>query len=160
MHKVEKWFTTGLLISRQRKNLLAKNAFKNPSTENCELYKKFRNMYNTVIRLSKKLFFEQELKKHQSNLKVTWDILKKAIRKSAANKNVISSIKINGEVISDAKLIANNFNVFLHLLRIQSLKRFTPLYGLQNTKLKTTNQNSHVRAHPLQLQNSKMLLVP
>ena len=27
MHKVEKWFTTGLLISRQRKNLLAKNAF-------------------------------------------------------------------------------------------------------------------------------------
>ena len=35
MHKVEKWFTTGLLISRQRKNLLAKNAFKNPSTENC-----------------------------------------------------------------------------------------------------------------------------
>ena len=40
MHKVEKWFTTGLLISRQRKNLLAKNAFKNPSTENCELYKK------------------------------------------------------------------------------------------------------------------------
>ena len=112
MHKVEKWFTTGLLISRQRKNLLAKNAFKNPSTENCEFYKKIRNMYNTVIRLSKKLFFEQELKKHQSNLKVTWDILKKAIRKSAANKNVISSIKINGEVISDAKLIANNFNVF------------------------------------------------
>ena len=72
---------------------------KNPSTENCNLYKKFRNMYNIVTRLSKKLFFEQELLKHQSNLKVTWDILKKAIRKNAANKNVISSIKVDGVIL-------------------------------------------------------------
>jgi hypothetical protein len=112
IHKLEPWFTNGLLISRRKKLYLGKCAARNPTENNLNLYKRYRNLYNTLIRASKKLYFESELEKHKNNLKVTWDIVRKAIRKTKSKNSFISNIKVNGVELSDPKAIANCFNIF------------------------------------------------
>jgi Reverse transcriptase (RNA-dependent DNA polymerase) len=69
-------------------------------------------MYNTFIRASKKLYFETELEKHKSNLKITWELLRKAIGKNKLKKSSIQTINCNGNLIHDAKEIANSFNLY------------------------------------------------
>jgi Reverse transcriptase (RNA-dependent DNA polymerase) len=112
IHKVEQWFTNGLLVSRRRKIFLAKCAVKVPSVENKSIYNCHRNVYNTVIRISKKLHFEKELEKHKSNLKMTWDLLRKAIRKTKIKKTQCNNVSFEGKLLSDPKEIADCFNTF------------------------------------------------
>jgi hypothetical protein len=112
IHKYEKWFTRGLLVSRRKKLYLANRAARFPTIENKSLYSNFRNVYNRVVKESKKLYFDNEFEKHKSNLKVTWDLLRKAMRKNRILKSSIQSININGSIIFEPKAIADHFNVF------------------------------------------------
>ena len=70
-HNIAKWMTKGILVSRNTKIKLAKNCLISPSLETSHKYKLFRNVYNTTIRGAKKLYYERELKKAQSDLKKT-----------------------------------------------------------------------------------------
>jgi hypothetical protein len=69
-------------------------------------------MYNRVVKESKKLYFDNEFEKHKSNLKVTWDLLRKAMRKNRILKSSIQSININESTIFEQKAIADHFNVY------------------------------------------------
>jgi hypothetical protein len=89
IHKYEKWFTRGLLVSRRKKLYLANRAVRFPTIENKSLYSTFRNVYNRVVKESKKLYFDNEFEKHKSNLKVTWDLLRKAMCKNRILKSSI-----------------------------------------------------------------------
>ena len=60
----------GLLISR------AKSV-----GENINKFKLFRNIYNETIRAAKKLYYEKQFSKFQSNLKKSWQLLYSAIDK-------------------------------------------------------------------------------
>ena len=53
--------SVGILISRKRKNYLSNISLKTPTTFNCAEFKKYRNLYNSVIRSAKKLYFEKQL---------------------------------------------------------------------------------------------------
>ena len=111
-HKIEPWITNGLLTSRRHKINLEKKHFANPSVASLEVLKKFRNLYNKVLRAAKKLYFEQELRANQSNLKKTWDLIKTAMNKKSDKSTNISSILLNNVIVSDPQLIANHFNDF------------------------------------------------
>ena len=67
--------TKGLLISRSKKLSLCKFSLKNPTDASITCYKKYRNLYAKTIIASKKLYFEQQLLKYQSDSKKTWKIL-------------------------------------------------------------------------------------
>ncbi len=67
IHKLEKWMTTGLMISRTVKNNLYKVS--NRTLVNEDAYKKYRNIYNSLIRSAKKLYYEKQFSKFQSNVK-------------------------------------------------------------------------------------------
>ena len=67
-------------------------------------------MYNGLIKLSKNMHYEAELKKHSNNIKVTWNIIRTAICKTKNTKAGISSIVVNGNTLSDPKTIANEVN--------------------------------------------------
>jgi Reverse transcriptase (RNA-dependent DNA polymerase) len=112
IHKLEKWFTGGMLISRRKKLFLGKLVAKEPTVDNKLVYSRYRNVYNTVLRASKKLYFERELEKHRTNLKVTWDTLRKATRKSKTKKFSINRINDKGHLIHQPKEIANFLNNF------------------------------------------------
>ena len=61
--------TGGLLISRKNKLSLHKLAVLNPSQENQEKYKKNRNLFNSLVRASKKLHYANELSTTKKNQK-------------------------------------------------------------------------------------------
>jgi hypothetical protein len=105
--------TNGLLISRRTKSKLYNISIRRPSAANTEKFRTFRNLYATVVRLSKKLYYQHELALYQSDSKKTWEILRKALNKSKKNgSNVIQSINCNGTSFSNPREIADKFNEF------------------------------------------------
>ena len=79
---------------------------------NHSTYKSYRNLYNRVLRSSKILYFETQLRLNQKNHKVTWKILNESLNRSSSKSSDIKEIKIHDEVISEPSLIANSFNSF------------------------------------------------
>jgi len=103
--------TAGLLISRNTKNKLHKIAVLNPDPMNVDKLKTYRNIYNATLRKSKRLYFEENLKANVKNPKKTWDLLKEAtVGKKTTNK--IEKISVNGNLISEPQVIAEEFNSF------------------------------------------------
>ncbi len=99
-HIKEPWMSKGLLISRIEKIRLASLAAKNPSQIFKSNYKKYRNIYNSLLRAGKKLYNERELGKNVSNLKKTWDLIKKATNMGCSSPDPLS------------KLIYDNIDIF------------------------------------------------
>ena len=112
VHGFHPWMTKGLLISRCKKISLCKSSIKHPSADTISIYKNYRNLYAKIIRASKKLFYEQQLVKYQSDCKKTWQILRKAINNSNKSTNSIKNIIVNGLSIDNPAMMANNFNKF------------------------------------------------
>ncbi len=112
-HKVDPWFTSGLLRSRREKIKLDKIATKSRSDLDITKYKTYRNLYNKVVRNAKKLYFNEQLSKHQSNMKKTWQLLRCAINKKSKNKEQsIPGIFHNNLIVTQPSKIADIFNDF------------------------------------------------
>ena len=101
-----------MLISRRTKIQLGKDFLASPSQAARLLYTSYRNLYNKLVKLSKKKYFESELAKNQNNLRSTWAILRKATRRDSNTRSQISSIIVANQTFTEEKDIANNFNVF------------------------------------------------
>jgi hypothetical protein len=125
-YKIEPWMTTGILNSRRTKLMLEKNHFKNPSAISLESYRKFRNLYNKVVKLSKKSYFENELKASQSNAKKSWDLIKKALRKPNCKTSTIMSLTVNNVTLTDPVDIANCFNEFFTSVAANIVNEINP----------------------------------
>jgi hypothetical protein len=79
---------------------------------NITKFKNYRNVYNKLIRLAKKLQYEKLFLKYQNNLKKTWQVLHEVIKKSNAKNCPIQQIVINNVPITDSLQMANSFNEF------------------------------------------------
>ena len=111
LHKISDFMTGGLLVSRKRKLELHKLAILNPSQVNLEKYKKFRNLFNSLVRASKKLHYNNQLSANKKNPKKLWDTLKTLT--SGGNSNTtLNKIEANGKIINDKKEMAEEFNSF------------------------------------------------
>ena len=109
IHKINDFMTRGLLISRKRKNELHKSYLIEPTPLKRDIYVNYRNTYNSLIRLSKKHYFEANLAKNKKNPKKTWEIYNEAVN---SKKNSVSIKEIfNGDKIIKGEMeIANEFN--------------------------------------------------
>jgi hypothetical protein len=72
-HKINNYMTTGLLVSRSKKLELCKISSKERTgtPQSFENYKKYGNTYNSLLRLSKKMYFDKNfeiVKKKQKNM--------------------------------------------------------------------------------------------
>jgi hypothetical protein len=110
-HKISGFMTNGLLISRRNKDDLYKKHITSPSQSNTDRYRSYRNLYNKLIRASKKLHIENQLKTNKKNPKKIWDILRE---NSMGKKNTekIERVMTAGGPVSDNQAIANEFNKF------------------------------------------------
>jgi len=112
-HRKEPWFTAGLLVSRRRKIRLDKIAARTRKHNDIANYKKFRNLYNTVVRAAKKIYYTKQLQTYQANMKKTWQILYSAInKKPKKSQSLLHSLKIGERVFSDPLTIASKLNEF------------------------------------------------
>ena len=125
-HKINPWMSSGILISRQKKINLCSLSIKNPTHSNIDAFKKYRNVFNSVVRASKKLYFETQLKNNSSNLKRTWQIINSAIKKPSKNCKNITEILIDGNLESDPKTVANYFNNFFRTAAVNIVNDINP----------------------------------
>ena len=111
IHKINHFMSKGLLISRQKKNELFKTSVSKRDTESIESYKIYRNIYNRLIKASKKLYYEDHLSRNKKNPKKIWELLTEV---SVGNKvtNKIERITVEGNSIEEPKQIAEHFNNF------------------------------------------------
>jgi len=109
-HKINDFMTTGLLTSRRTKNTLHKKSIFEPTLQNINKYKNYRNLFNTLLRKSKMHYFESNLNLHNKNPKKSWEILKEAIGKKTQSS--ISELSINGTLTNEPTAMANEFNNF------------------------------------------------
>ena len=88
LHKICNYMTQGLLVSRQSKIKLHKISIQSPNSSNIERHKKIWNLYNTVMRASKKMYFEKNLNLAKKNPKKSWQLIKEAIGDQKQSKNI------------------------------------------------------------------------
>jgi len=111
IHKKNKFMTKVLLISRTTKLNLHKTSILDPSPHNILKYKTYRNLFNKILRASKKEYFESGLLKAKKNPKKTWNIMKEALNINS-NPSKIQKILVNGNQTTEPHEIANCFNNF------------------------------------------------
>jgi hypothetical protein len=112
IHKVNQFMTKGLIKSRSVKLQLQKISINSPTLENVEKYKRYRNLFNKLVRIRKKEFTLDTLDKNRKNPKKTWEILKD-LTGTQKNTDKVTEIKIGDKLSQDPKLIAEEFNTFL-----------------------------------------------
>jgi hypothetical protein len=103
--------TQGLLISRRAKIDLLKKSMVDPMFFNCEKYKKYRNLYNKLIRVAKKDHVNEQLEINKKNPKKTWEILNEITGKQK-NNVYIQKICSEGVEYTNSTDKANAFNKF------------------------------------------------
>ena len=86
------WMTKCVLKSIKRKNKLYSKYLSDPNKINENLYKKYKNRLNHVIRLSKKKYYEQELITYKHDSKMMWktinEILSRKTKKKRTSKRI------------------------------------------------------------------------
>ena len=126
LNPIEPWMSRGILTSRKQKNHLSYTCLKNPTFANVSSFKKFRNLYNQVIRNAKKLYFEKQLQNNQKNLRKTWQILFSAIHKDNKKKIEISNLNVNGVNLDDPQEMACHFNKFFASIALKTVENINP----------------------------------
>ena len=112
IHKISNFMTKGLLISRKTKIHLLKSSLISPTTENKDSYKRYRNIYNTILRASKKFHIDDKLKRDAKNPKKIWDTLKEFTTGKTSNQEISKINSQQNVLITDPTLIAEEFNNF------------------------------------------------
>jgi Reverse transcriptase (RNA-dependent DNA polymerase) len=125
-HSIENWMSPGLLISRREKIRLFKLSAKVPSPRNIATFKNYRNIYNKLTKLAKKLYYEKQFLKFQSNLKKTWQLIYEVIKKSNSKNDPIQHIIVNNVSISDPRIMAESFNEFFSNVAVKIVNEIVP----------------------------------
>jgi hypothetical protein len=101
-----------ILISRIEKIRLCSLSLSDPSLVNIYRYKTYRDLYNKDIHAAKTNFKKKNLLNINPIKKNTWRTIKTAINKDKGKTPEILSHKINENIISDPKHLADLFNEF------------------------------------------------
>ena len=111
IHKCNNYLTNGLLISRQTKLELCKKATKERTNDSVQKYKTYRNLFNKLLRISKKMYFDSNFNINKKNPKKTWQLLKEAANLNSSS-DAVEKISCGTQTITDQRLIAEKFNDF------------------------------------------------
>jgi hypothetical protein len=90
---------------------LHKVAIQTPIDENIERYRHYRNVYNSLVRTSRRWYFDDGLKKAKKDPKKTWNLINEALNRSSGNEK-IEKLQVDGNIITEQKEILNTFNEF------------------------------------------------
>ena len=109
---VNPWITSGLLISRKRKEKLAAKKLKKPTSENIQIFQSYNKIYNKVRRSAKRLYYDDKFKEFSKDMRKTWDTIRNVMGTNKRRENIPDFFKSNDKIISGALEIAEGFNEF------------------------------------------------
>ena len=99
-----------------------------------DAYNRVRNKVNREIQKSKILYQKSYFEEHSSNLKKTWDGIKKIVNVKKTTNFTISQLNIKGNIVDNPQEISNKFNDFLSMwaLKLKKLSLKSLICLLQN----------------------------
>ena len=86
-----------------------KRYLRNPSPQNEEKYKKYKNKLNHSLRIAKRLYYEKKIENAKSHMKSTWRVLNEIMNRKTQKNRLPSTFKTDNREISNPKEIANRF---------------------------------------------------
>ena len=114
---VNPWITQGIINSVNRKHLYYKqwcrSKRKHNKDGNHELYMRYKNLRKRLkhtINYAKKRYYCKKFNKVKGNMKKTWALINEL--RGKAKSNIKTSCRIDGNLVTDKRTIANGFNQF------------------------------------------------
>ena len=74
--------------------------------------KTFNRLLKKNIILAKKMYYQSKFSKYNDNKKGTWAIIKGILNRTQPSTTFSEYFYINGQKVTDKKVIANEFNTF------------------------------------------------
>jgi hypothetical protein len=107
--KLKPWITNSIckLIDKRNK-LYEKVKFRSADDKFKQYYNRFRNNLSDVIKATKLSYFERKFETSKGNSKLIWKTVNEIAGQKKLNRNL--SLNINNNLITDPKLVANEFN--------------------------------------------------
>ena len=92
---------------------LSKISARNPTFENKNKFKAFKNLYNKLSREMKKMYYQDQIIKHQGDAKKSWELIREATGSKKNDNFCPDKLNIDGGEITGNSNIANAFNSHL-----------------------------------------------
>ena len=144
------WYSSGLHKSLITKNKLYKRILTNPTPLNLAKYKIFRNRYNHLIRISKKIYLSNKFEEHPNNMKSTWKVINQLMNKQKASSIYPSEFHEGGETFNDPYVISCEFNKFFAYVASSLSKSIKPSKG---------NPLDYINGFPLRYALSYLMVI-
>ena len=101
------WISKGLKKSSKQKQKLYIKFLKNKSTQNEQIYKNYKHLFEKLRKKAKQTYYQSILKDCQNDMTPTWKIMKEITGKCKVNSNRFpKSINVNGKSIKNNSRIA------------------------------------------------------
>ena len=143
------WMSRGLLKSSKQKQRLYNKFLKHRTYTNETNYKTYKNLFEKIKKVSKKVHYSKLLNMYQSNAKKTWQIIKEVIGKTKLQHSTFPKMMLINNIENfDKTSIANNFNKYFTEIgpnlanKIDpSIKSYERYLTRSNTIINNTNLN-------------------
>jgi len=104
------WVTQGLTVSAKKCFRMYKKVASKPrDSPEFENYKRYRNLYNTLRRKAKFVYYNDLIQSNMNDAKTLWKILHKLTGKLSNKKDISDEITVNGVKVDDENVISNAF---------------------------------------------------
>ena len=118
--------TKGLLTSRITKIKLLKLSAKLQTSVASEAFRRYKNIYNSVLRASKKLYYKDQLKNNCKNPRKIWELIKE-VSTGKKSTSSIEKLQVDGKIVEDKQEIAEHFNKFFAKVGKEISDSVTPI---------------------------------
>ena len=111
------WMTTALLKNTKRKTYLLKAFKSSNSHHHLEKYKKYRNLWNSLIRKARYIYYSQMFSEFGKQLRTTWQFINTVLHPNSKRNNLNNKIIPKGAVITNSRVIMDEFCSYFASIR-------------------------------------------
>ena len=119
-YETKPWITPGLANSIRNKNKLYKRFCKEKNPKTKEYYEKqfksYRNHISSLLRETKDSYNKQYFEDNKKNLRLVWQTIKGIVNMKKKSEESISSLLIDGQIITSAEEVPTISITFLQML--------------------------------------------
>ena len=147
--KLKPWITPDIQKLIKIRDRLFNRKKRQPENERVkEIYNRVRNRINRELKKSKKDHYKSYFEEHDTNLKKTWEGIRKIVNVKKPTNFSISQLNVKGKIVDDPTAIANHFNNFFVNVGPETEKSIPKVPHMSPDKfLKNRNQLKLIIAH-------------
>ena len=135
------WVTEGLTVSSKKCLRMYKQVVSKPrDSPEFLAYKKYRNLYNTLRRKAKHVYYNDIIQRNMTDAKKLWKTLHKITGNLKNKQEVSNEININGVKVDDENIISNAFAKYYSELGKSLSDKITRTGNIQDPMLNMRNK--------------------